>query len=105
MAESIDRNVGNKSKQCGVMSKVGSNQDTRHLGYPASSNWVPTRVTEVLTAVSEPGFSVVTLSSPVLTLPVLTTQRPNGRLGLPNVGGQFGKLGYSAQGARTEGDI
>lgn len=91
MTESIAREVGNKSKQCGVMSKVGGDQDTRNLGYPASSNWVPTRGTEELTAVSESVFSVVPLSSPVLT-----TQRPNGRLGLPNVGEQFGKLGCSA---------
>lgn len=52
-----------------------------------------------------PCFAVVTLSSPVLTLPALTTQRPNGRLGLPTVGEQFEKVGRGSQGARIEGDI
>lgn len=52
-----------------------------------------------------PCFPVVTLSSPVLTLPALTTQRPSGRLELPTVGEQFEKVGRGSQGARTEGDI
>lgn len=84
---------------------MGSNQATRHLGYPASSNWVSDKTTEDLTAVSEPGFAVVTLRSLVLTLPALTTQRPDGRLGLPNVEDRFGKLGCSSQGAGIDGDI
>lgn len=66
-------------------------KDTRHLGYPTSSNGAPLEALRNSTAVSEPAFSVVTLSSPVLT-----TQRPNGRLGLPNVGKKFGKLRCNA---------
>lgn len=52
-----------------------------------------------------PCFAVVSLSSPVLTLLALTTQRPNGRLGLPMVGEQFEKVGRGSQGAGIEGNI
>lgn len=86
------------------MQTAGSEQDIGYIDYTASSKWVPIRVSEELIAVSEPGFSVETLTPQFLTLPALTTQTPNGRLGLPNGGEQFGKLGYNAQGERIEGD-
>lgn len=87
------------------MSTAGREQDTRYLDYAASSKWVPTRVAEELIAVRESGFSLETLTPQFLILPDLTTQTPNGRLGLPNDEEKFGKLGYSAQGERIERDI